>query len=79
MKAWKRKASKKVFWASEEELGGTKEEEPNRDGSDTEGPIEVNLASTMWAVCQEATEDKGEHRYKRRTGNSLSLSVPCSV
>lgn len=43
----KSQQEEKVFWVSEEELGGTKEEEANRDGSDTEWPIEVKLASTM--------------------------------
>lgn len=44
-----------------------------------EGSIEVNVARSMRVVCGGAAEDKGKHRCKRRTGNSLSLSVPCSV
>lgn len=58
------------------ELGGTKEEGAQGE----EGRhAEAIAASTMRPVWGGAAEDKGQHRCKGRTENSLSLSVPCSI
>lgn len=74
MKAWKGKATKKKGRVKRSCVVQKRRLKERRGHA--ERPVEVSVARVVYG---RAAEDKDKLGCKRRTGNSLSLSVPCSI